>query len=82
MISIVDVGTERTLDDFAAHTSLQRPVEDLRAVAEQYADRLDNRTVWMVNSTAQGGGIAEMLPMIVSMLRELGVSTEWAVIVS
>lgn len=82
MITIVDVDTERTLDDFAAHASLQRPVEDLRAVAEQYADRLDDRTVWMVNSTAQGGGVAEMLPMVVSMLRELGVSTEWAVIVS
>jgi len=82
MITIVDVDTERTLDDFAAHASLQRPVEDLRAVAEQYADRLEDRTVWMVNSTAQGGGVAEMLPMVVSMLRELGVSTEWAVIVS
>ncbi|MFB6099104.1 MAG: glycosyltransferase [Salinibacter sp.] len=82
MIKIVDVDTERTLDDFAAHASLQRPVEDLRAVAEQYADRLEDRTVWMVNSTAQGGGVAEMLPMVVSILRDLGVSTEWAVIVS
>ncbi len=82
MITIVDVDTERTLDDFAAHASLQQPVEDLRTMAEQCADRLENRTVWMVNSTAQGGGVAEMLPKVVSILRELGVSTEWAVIVS
>lgn len=82
MITIVDVDTEKTLDDYAAHASLKRPVEDLRAVARQYADRLENRTVWMVNSTAQGGGVAEMLPKVVSILRELGVSTEWAVIVS
>jgi len=82
MITIVDVNTDRTLDDFAAHAPLKRPVEDLRAVAQQYADRLGDRTVWMVNSTAQGGGVAEMLPKVVSMLRELGVSTEWAVIVS
>jgi trehalose synthase len=82
MVTIVDVETETTLDDYANHASLSRPVDDLRAVAEQTADRLDGRTVWMVNSTAQGGGVAEMLPMVVSMLRELGVSTEWAVIVS
>lgn len=82
MISIVDVETETTLDDYAAHTSLKRPVEDLRAVADQYAERLDDRTVWMVNSTAQGGGVAEMLPKVVSILRELGVSTNWAVIES
>lgn len=82
MITIVDVDTETSLDDYAAHASLTRPVEDLRAMAQQCADRLEDRTVWMVNSTAQGGGVAEMLPKVVSMLRELGVSTEWAVIVS
>jgi trehalose synthase len=82
MITIVDVETERTLDEYAAYAPLKRPVEDLRAVAQQYADRLEDRTVWMVNSTAQGGGVAEMLPKVVSILRELGVSTEWAVIVS
>jgi trehalose synthase len=82
MITIVDVDTERTLDDFAGHASLKRPVEDLRAVASNYVDRFEDRTVWMVNSTAQGGGVAEMLPKVVSMLRELGVATEWAVIVS
>lgn len=82
MITLVDVETDTTLDDYASHASLARPVEDLRAVAEQTVDRLDGRTVWMVNSTAQGGGVAEMLPKVVSMLRELGVDTEWAVIVS
>ena len=34
----------------------------------------------MVNSTAQGGGVAEMLPKVVSLLRDLGVDTVWAVI--
>lgn len=80
MISIVDVETETSLDDYAAHAALARPVEDLRAFARQTADRLEGRTVWMLNSTVQGGGVAEMLPKVVSMLRQLGVSTEWAVI--
>jgi trehalose synthase len=34
----------------------------------------------MVNSTHQGGGVAEMLPRIISILRELGVPTEWLVL--
>jgi trehalose synthase len=33
----------------------------------------------MVNSTAQGGGVAEMMPKLVSLMRELGVDTEWLV---
>ena len=32
-------------------------------------------TVWMVNSTAQGGGVAEMLPKVVTLLRASGVNT-------
>jgi len=80
MISLIDVDEQTTLDDYAAHASLARPVEDLRAAAQHAAHQLDGRTVWMVNSTAQGGGVAEMLPKVISMLRELGVDTEWAVI--
>ena len=42
--------------------------------------QLEGRTLWMVNSTARGGGVAEMLPRLVTILRELGVRTEWLVI--
>jgi trehalose synthase len=34
----------------------------------------------MVNSTAQGGGVSEMLPAMVAHLNELGIHTEWVVI--
>ena len=34
----------------------------------------------MISSTAQGGGVAEMLPKVISLLRDLGVVTVWAVI--
>ena len=34
----------------------------------------------MVSSTAKGGGVAEMLPTIVSLLRDLGIRVEWLVI--
>jgi trehalose synthase len=52
----------------------------LRAEAERVLPYLTGRTVWLVNSTAQGGGVAEMLPPLVVVLRELGVRAEWVVI--
>jgi trehalose synthase len=76
-----DVQVKRVpLDDYAAVAQLSRSVAELRAQASALAPHLAGRTVWMVNSTARGGGVAEMLPREVSMLRELGVDTRWAVI--
>jgi trehalose synthase len=34
----------------------------------------------MVNSTAKGGGVAEMLPRLISIMQELGIDVRWAVI--
>ena len=68
------------LDDYASFAHLTRAVQELRAEASMLVPRLKGRSVLMVNSTAQGGGVAEMLPMLVLLLRELGVDTNWAVI--
>jgi|DewCreStandDraft_2_1066082.scaffolds.fasta_scaffold00104_34 trehalose synthase len=75
----VDLG--HTLDDYAADPALAPWIDRLRGRAAAYAPRLRGRTVWMVNSTATGGGVAEMLPREVSLLRQLGVRAEWVVIV-
>ncbi len=80
MIEVIDVWEPVTLDDYAAYTRLTHAAQDLRRAAEATDARLEDRTVWMVNSTAQGGGVAEMLPKVVSLMREVGVQTEWAVI--
>jgi trehalose synthase len=69
-----------TLEDYEAVAHLTGAVLELRREAATLAPGLKGRTVWMVNSTAQGGGVAEMLPRMISILRELGVATEWAVI--
>ena len=78
---IHDVEIKATpLDDYAAVASLSRSVAELRAHASALAPMLRGRTVWMVGSTARGGGVAEMMPRVVGMLRELGVSTRWVVV--
>ncbi len=54
----------------------QSIVDDLRLLAE----RLRGKVVQHVNSTAVGGGVAEILNRMVPLLRELGVDTRWDLI--
>lgn len=80
MIRVIDVETERTPADYATDTVLRRPVREMQEKTTEDVAALDGRTVWMVNSTASGGGVAEMLPKQIGMLRALGVDVEWGVI--
>jgi trehalose synthase len=41
---------------------------------------LDGRTMWSVNSTARGGGVAEMLRSLIGYARGAGIDARWAVI--
>jgi trehalose synthase len=49
-------------------------------VSPRIAERLEGRAVVNVNSTAQGGGVAEMLHGLVPLARSLGVDARWVVI--
>ena len=55
-------------------------VEHLRAVAERAVPLLDGRVVWNINSTAKGGGVAEMLQTLLAYGRGAGVDTRWLVL--
>ena len=80
MIELVQIPEGPGLDDYAASMHLTDAVTKLREAARSTAPKLAGRTVWMVNSTAKGGGVAEMLPRMVGLLNEIGVQTRWAVI--
>jgi trehalose synthase len=41
---------------------------------------LDSRVVWNVNSTARGGGVAEMLSSLIAYARGAGLDARWVVI--
>ena len=70
----------------------RRPVSQLEPVigAARYAElvgaadrlrpMLAGRTVWNVNSTAAGGGVAEMLQVLVGYVQDLDISIGWLVI--
>ncbi len=44
------------------------------------AEKLKGKTIKMVNSTAVGGGVAEMLHRVVPLFNELGLNVKWDVI--
>jgi trehalose synthase len=82
MIERVDTAGETAapaLEDYEAFAHLALAVRELREEASQLVPRIGERRVWMVNSTARGGGVAEMLPGLISGLRQLGVDARWLV---
>jgi len=78
IITEVRVGV-RSLERFRGVV----PEEDLEEVvrtAARMRDRLAGRVVWHVNSTAVGGGVAEMLPSLLAYTRSVGIDTRWVVL--
>ena len=48
--------------------------------AGRFRDRLGRRTIWNINSTAVGGGVAEMLQVLVGYIAGLDIAVRWTVI--
>jgi len=74
----VRVGVQR-LTRFRGIVSRKRLRRILR-VADEMQRRLAKRVVWNVNSTAVGGGVAEMLQSLLAYTRSAGIDTRWIVI--
>jgi trehalose synthase len=53
---------------------------ELGRVAAVAADGLKDHTVWNFNSTASGGGVAEMLDVLVGYIKDAGIDIHWHVI--
>jgi trehalose synthase len=53
---------------------------DLAATIVEARVALEGRTIWNVNSTARGGGVAELLESLVAYARGAGIDTRWVVI--
>lgn len=68
------------INDYKAYGSLYSSVLDFLNQSKNPIEAVKGCTIWMINSTAIGGGVAEMLPSQLRILRELGVAIEWLVI--
>jgi trehalose synthase len=80
LIERVDVAPGYRLEDYAEYNYLAPQVADLEAAAREAVPRLAGRKIWIVSSTRQGGGVAEGMPRVVSLMRQLGLPVEWVVI--
>ena len=79
MLANVPAETTWSLNDYSSIPSYANAVRELRTEASILTPTLRDHTVWMVNSTARGGGVAEMLPRMIAVLEELGIRTRWVV---
>lgn len=80
MVQVVEPRHPVTLADYESVADLSATVRGLRQEAKSRLADFDGRRIFMVNSTAQGGGVAEMLPAVLAIMRELGLDTHWLVI--
>ena len=69
-----------SLEDYSADAKFAVMVETLKVETTHLKQQLSGRTIWMVNSTAEGGGVAEMMPRLMGLMNELGAQVRWAVI--
>ena len=76
----IDIKEGPKIEDYQAYGSLNNLVDEFLVATKQSVADLEGSTIWMINSTATGGGVAEMLPSQMRIMRSLGVKIEWMVI--
>ncbi len=72
-VGAVDPSRFESVLDAAQMGELNEAIADARPL-------FAGRTIWNVNSTAKGGGVAEMLTALLPYVRGVGVDTRWLVI--
>lgn len=55
-------------------------MREFERAAQETAHRMEGRAWWNINSTARGGGVAEMLQSLLAYARGTGIDTRWLVI--
>lgn len=69
----------RSLRRFEAVVGVS-PVNEILGAADALRRRLGGRVIWNINSTAVGGGVAEMLQSLLSYVRGADINARWLVI--
>ncbi|AKF05899.1 glycosyltransferase [Sandaracinus amylolyticus] len=78
LISDVEIGAV-SLDRFVPVLGPERVATTL-GIAASVREKLHGGAVWNVNSTAVGGGVAEMLPPLLAYARGMQIDARWVVI--
>lgn len=79
MIQPIEVKSGIRLEDYNLYATLAIGLRELNAEAATQVPKINSSKLWFVNSTSRGGGVAEMLPREINLLRQLGLDCEWIV---
>ncbi len=82
MYKVTNIKEGVKLRDYATYATLLPLVNEFENEAALVTPDLEKVCIWMINSTAQGGGVAEMLPRMLSIMRQIGLNVEWLVMES
>ncbi|MCH7884311.1 MAG: glycosyl transferase family 1, partial [Planctomycetes bacterium] len=74
-VRVAPIGRDRI--EFAIGADRLREFEPHAEAARRL---LKGRVVWNINSTAMGGGVAEMLQPLIGYARGLDIDIRWAVV--
>src|SRR4051794_16610939 len=78
LVHLVPTG-RRPIERLASVVGADRYAR-LQSAARDFRARFAGRTIWNVNSTAVGGGVAEMLHVLVGYVDDLDIAIRWLVI--
>lgn len=80
MRKIENIREGTKIIDYTTYASLIPSVVSFQNESVGLKKSIEDRKIWMINSTEQGGGVAEMLPRLISLLRQVGIQAEWLVL--
>ncbi|HEY8401025.1 MAG TPA: glycosyltransferase [Cytophagaceae bacterium] len=79
MLKLVQVKEGVKLADYDLYAPLASPLRELYTESTTLIPKIKGKKIWMINSTQHGGGVAEMMPRMISLFRQLGVDCDWLV---
>ena len=82
MRKVTSIKEGSQIKDYTTYSALVPSIVSFQNESETFKKDLKDRTIWMINSTEQGGGVAEMLPRLISLLRQINIKAEWLVLES
>lgn len=71
---------QEVLEEDSDVTDADDPWDEFRNSIQHGRDLLKERTIWNINSTAAGGGVAEMLRSLMAYARGAGVDARWVAV--
>jgi hypothetical protein len=75
-----DVGKEGDLVEEARYVELAVPIARLLTATAPFRRMYASSRVWCISSTENGGGVAEMMPRMLHMMRGFGATARWLIL--